>query len=209
RITSPDWKDAAVKADGGPVPPILLLSMPGNVRRIPSYGTDGLVRLAGIEASDGSPRGLAQSARDNDAIRAIATKRHLALVSGSDNHGWGRTAPAWSVLRIPGWREMTAADLDIAIRRTIILEGTSAIQVIARRAASPPTRNEAVPLSGVMVGVMMLRTMSPGDRVSWIVWSWSLCLVSAWAKRRNRLLRWSRTRKRAERKVRPLIDAAA
>ena len=209
RITSPDWKDAAVEADGGPTPPIILLSMPGNIRSIPSAETDGLVRLAGIEISDGSPRGLAQSARDRDAIMSIASARHLALVSGSDNHGWGRTAPAWSVLRIPGWREMTPADLDIAIRGTIISKGPSAVQVIARRTASPPTSNAAVPLSGMMVGVTMLRTMNAGDRLSWITWSWSLCLVSMWAKRKNRRLRWSGTRKRVERKARPLIDAAA
>jgi hypothetical protein len=28
--------------------------------------------------------------------------------------------PAWSVLRIPGWRDLTPAALDIAIRLTII-----------------------------------------------------------------------------------------
>lgn len=209
RITSPDWKDAAIEADGGPGPPILLLSLPGNIRRLPSGETDGVVRLEGIEVSDGSPRGLAQSARDKDAILAVAETLHLALVSGSDNHGWGRTAPAWSVLRIPGWREMTPADLDIAIRRTIISEGPRAIQVIARRTVSPPASTAALPLSGLMVGVLMLRTMSPADRLSWIAWSCSLLLVSMLARRKIRRMRWSRMRTRTQKKVRPLIDAAA
>ncbi|MGZ3464819.1 MAG: PHP domain-containing protein, partial [Gemmatimonadaceae bacterium] len=123
RITSPDWKGAAVEADGGPAAPILLLSLPGNIGRIPASETDGPVRIAGVEAIDGSPRGMAQSARDQNAVIALAQARHLALVSASDNHGWGRTSPAWSVLRIPGWRDMTPSELDIAIRLTIISQG--------------------------------------------------------------------------------------
>ena len=137
RITSPDWKEAAVAADGGPAPPILLLSMPGDILRIPLDETTGPIRVAGIEVSDGSPRGIAQAARDRDAIVALSGKLHLALVSASDNHGWGRTAPAWSVMNIPGWRDMTPAQLDIAIRRTIIDQGPRAITVIARRTAPP------------------------------------------------------------------------
>ena len=68
KITSPDWKAAAVAADGGPAPPMLLLSMPGDILRIPFDETAGPVRIAGIEVSDGSPRGMAQSARDREAI---------------------------------------------------------------------------------------------------------------------------------------------
>jgi hypothetical protein len=209
RITSPDWQGAAVEADGGPAPPMLLLSMPGDILRVPISETDGPVRLAGIEASDGSPRGMAQSARDRDAILALAGNLHLAIVSASDNHGWGRTAPAWSVLRIPGWRDMTPTELDIAIRRTIITRGSQAIEVIARRTAGPSQTTVAAAAAGIAVALVMMRTMSLPNRFSWIVWSWGLCLLSLRNARRNSSRRRARARKRTERELMPAIDAAA
>ncbi|HEX9083263.1 MAG TPA: hypothetical protein VF836_00880, partial [Gemmatimonadaceae bacterium] len=209
RITSPDWQGAAVEADGGPAPPMLLLSLPGDILRIPSNEIVGAVRLAGVEAADGSPRGMAQSARDRVAIMALAAKLHLAAVSGSDNHGWGRTAPAWSVLRIPGWREMTPANLDIAIRRTIITRGPQAIQVIARRTAPAPDNRVESALGGIVIAVVMMRTMNFPDRLSWIAWSWGLCALSLSSARRNRNRLRSQARKKMERTLRPVVDAAA
>lgn len=209
RITSPDWRGAAVEADGGPVPPILLLSMPGDILRIPRNETEGPVRLAGIEAADGSPRGMAQAARDRDGILALAANLHLAVVSASDNHGWGRTAPAWSVLRIPGWRQMTPSELDIAIRRTIITRGSRAVEVIARRTAGPPQNMVAAAVGGVAVALVMMRTMNLPDRFSWIAWSWGLCLLSLRNARKNSHRRRAQARKRAARQLMPVIDAAA
>jgi hypothetical protein len=209
RITSPDWQGAAVEADGGPAPPMLLLSLPGNIGRIPASETDGPVRIAGIEAVDGSPRGMAQSARDRDAIIALAKARHIALVSASDNHGWGRTAPAWSVLRIPGWRYMTPSELDVAIRLTIINQGPRAVKVIARRTA-PPARNRVeAAAGGIVVALVMMRTMNMDDRLSWIAWSWGLCFLSLRSARRNAHKSRAQLKKRAERKLRPAIDVAA
>jgi hypothetical protein len=209
RITSPDWQGTAVKADGGTAPPMLLLSMPGNILRIPSNETNGAVRLAGIEGVDGSPRGMAQSARDRDAILALAGKLHLAVVAASDNHGWGRTAPAWSVLRIPGWRGMTPAELDIAIRQTIVANGSRAIQVIARRTAPPPRNKVEAVAGGIVIALVIMRTMNFPDRLSWIAWSWGLCLLSLGRARGNMSNMRAQARKRAGRKLRPVIDAAA
>jgi hypothetical protein len=209
RITSPDWEGAAVEADGGPAPPILLLSLPGNIGRIPAGETDGPVRIAGIEAMDGSPRGMAQSARDQDAIIALAEERHLAMVSASDNHGWGRTAPAWSVLRIPGWRYMTPAALDIAIRLTIISQGTRAVKVLARRTAPAPQNSLEMAAGGIVVALVMMRTMNVTDRLSWMGWSWGLCFLSLRRSRRNANKSRARLKKRTESKLRPAIDVAA
>jgi len=209
RITSPDWKEAAVAADGGPAPPILLLSMPGDILRIPLDETTGPIRVAGIEVSDGSPRGIAQAARDRDAIVALSSKLHLALVSASDNHGWGRTAPAWSVMTIPGWRDMTPAQLDIAIRRTIIDQGPRAITVIARRTAPPANSAIQSAVGGLAVGLVMLRTMNPIERVSWLAWSWGLCFVSLRRARKLRRKQGIRSAKRGPTRVRSPVDAAA
>ncbi len=208
RITSADLEGAKVETDGGPVPPILLLTMPGNIARIPPGEIAGPVRLTGIEVSDGGPRGMAQAARDKKEILALAEKLHLAPVAGSDNHGWGREAPAWSVLRIPGWRRMTPASLDVAIRRTLLVRAPGTTYVVARRTVGPPSGRVEAALAGVAVGWLMLRTMNLRDRFSWILWSWAAALLSLVRARRTR--RQHRIREGMKgREPRPVIDAAA
>jgi hypothetical protein len=210
RITSANLDGAIVEPEAGPVPPILLLTMPGDIARVPSSEYNGPIRLAGIEVADGCPRGMAQAARDKKDILALADKLHLAPVSGSDNHGWGRTAPAWSVLRIPGWRRMTPASLDIAIRRTIIARAPGTTEVIARRTVGPPSGRMEAALGGFAVGSLMLRTMNLRERLSWILWSWSAALLSLIRARRTRRRLRIRVRATMSRRVpRPLIDAAA
>lgn len=210
RITSANLDGAIVEPQAGPVPPILLLTMPGDIARVPSSEYNGPIRLAGIEVADGCPRGIAQAARDKKGILALADKLHLAPVSGSDNHGWGRTAPAWSVLRIPGWRRMTPATLDIAIRRTIIARAPGTTEVIARRTVGPPSGRMEAALGGFAVGSLMLRTMNLRERCSWILWSWGAALLSLVRARRTRRQLRIRVRATMRRGVpRPLIDAAA
>ncbi|MDP9206560.1 MAG: hypothetical protein M3P12_14080 [Gemmatimonadota bacterium] len=209
KITSPDWQEAAVAADGGPAPPILLLSLPGDILRIPSEELTGAIRVAGIEVSDGSPRGLAQAVTERDSIRSVGARLGVALLSGSDNHGWGRAAPAWSVLRIPGWRRMNPAELDIAIRRTILSQRMGAVQVIARRTVSPPRNGLQASLGGLVVGLTMARTMSFSERASWTVWSWSLCFLSLWGGRMRRRRRTVTSSYQQKHTPARLIDAAA
>jgi len=209
QITSPDWREAAVKADGGPAPPILFLSLPGNVQRIPQSMTTGMVRVAGVEISDGCPKGIAQSARDRAAILTLAGRLGVPTVSGSDNHGWGRTAPAWSVMRIPGWRAMNPARLDAAIRRAIIDGRPSSVRVIGRRTAVGPQGRIGMAFQGVAVGAVMFRTMTLSDRLSWAAWSWALELSLAGFSRRRRVWRIRVIARRVVRRRRPTVRAAA
>lgn len=210
RITSADLRGALVKTDGGTVPPILLLTMPGNIAKVPQSEYTGPIRLAAVEVADGCPRGMAQTAGDKKEILALAARLHLAPVAGSDNHGWGRTAPAWSVLRIPGWRSMTPAALDVAIRQTLLARSPGTIDVIARRTVAPPSGRFEAALGGVAVGLLMVRTMNLRERLSWILWSWAGALgslVRARSVRRGLRIRIREaTRNRAPR---PLIEAAA
>jgi putative copper export protein len=104
---------------------------------------------------------------------------------------------------------MTPADLDIAIRSTIVARGPQAIQVIARRTAPVPQNRVETAVGGVVIAVVMMRTMNIPDRLSWIAWSWGLCVFSLANASRNRYRLRSRARKRAERKLRPVVDAAA
>ena len=210
RLASADLEGALVKSDGGLVPPILLLTIPGNIRRVPPSEYTEPIRLAGIEVSDGSPRGMAQAANQNKEILALADTLHLAPVAGSDNHGWGRAAPAWSVLRIAGWRTMTPALLDIAIRRTILARSPGTTEVIARRTVGPPSGRIEAALGGVAVTVLMLRTMNLRDRFSWILWSWAGALLSLVRARRTRRELRIRVREAVRNRVpRPLIEAAS
>jgi hypothetical protein len=211
KITSPDWQGHAGAASGEPIPPILLLVMPGDILHIPADEISGPIHLGGIEASDGSPRGLAQSATARDTILATSSRLGLALVAGSDNHGWGRLAPAWSVMRIPGWRRLTPPQLDVEIRRTILTRGIRSVQVIERRSA-PPSRNALqAGLGGLDAGIVMARTMSPEERVSWIAWSWGLCVLSLRRACKNPKNRRAvlRARMRKRRSPRFIDDAAA
>ena len=208
RIESPDWRDAAIKADGGPAPPVVFLALPGNLLHIPRDLTQGPVHLAGIEISDGSPRGIAQSARDRRAVLALAQQLGVAVIAASDNHGWGRAAPAWSVMRVPGWRTMTPAALDIAIRRTILLEGRRSVQVISRRMAAEPVGVAGFATGGVSIAWLMLRTMSAPERISWLTWAWLLCLAHLRFARTNRPGLRVRAQKRAAAR-RQLVKAAA
>lgn len=205
-ITSPDWKDAAIAADGGPAPPMILLSVPGNVLSIPLGETAGPVRIVGIEIADGSPRGIAQASRDREAIAALAGRLRFALVGASDNHGWGRAAPAWTVMRIPGWRTMSPTQLDIAVRRTLLSRGPLATRVIARRLAAEPTSKVGAAVSGVSVALITMRTMSPTDRLSWILWTWSLGLVFFRSQRLRTVRGWLRHQRRARQRA---VEAAA
>jgi len=208
RITSADWQRAAVAADGGPAPPILLLTLPGDVARIPRDETDARIRLGGIEISDGSPRGMAQAQHEARAIIGISQRLRLALVTGSDNHGWGRTAPAWSVMQLPGWRRMTPAQLDVAIRHAIIARGPLAIDVIARRTATSPASFLDGLTSGVAIPLAMLRTLSPVERMSWLTWTWGLYALSLLAGANRRKARVRASRRRRRRAPSPVEEAA-
>jgi hypothetical protein len=210
-INSPDLGEAAVKGDGGPIPPLLILTMPGDLDHIPVDEYTGRVRLAAIEVADGSPRGIAQSATDRKRIIGVADRMGLTLVAGSDNHGWAKSAPAWSVLRIPGWRALTPAALDVAIRTTLVVHAPGSTQVIARRTAAPAVGRIGNAFAGLAVGGLVFRTMNLRERFSWLAWSWGLALFPAIGSRRGRrrnLILLRRARKRVAPR-RPRIAVAA
>jgi hypothetical protein len=210
RLTSGDLEGAIMRSADGRVPPILLLTIPGNIRQVPASEVTGAVRLAGVEVSDGSPRGMAQTSSEKKEIVALGNRLGLAPVAGSDNHGWGRAAPAWSVLRVPGWRNMTPSILDVAVRRTLLARVPGTVEVVGRRTVGAPSGKVEAALGGVAVTLLMLRTMNVRERVSWIFWSWALALLSLARARMTR--RQLRLRVRAgmrNRFPRPLVEAAA
>jgi hypothetical protein len=150
--------------------PIVLFTLPGNLREVSAMAVDA------IELSDAAPRALSQADRERGSMTALAGRQNRAVVASSNNHGWASASPAWSVMVIPGWRTMTPARLDTAIRRTILARGFAAVRVIDRREPAPVS---AMGLSMTVPNAArrMLVTMSWPERVSWLTWIWLSYIV--------------------------------
>jgi hypothetical protein len=179
-ITTADLRDVddrglalASKLPG--LEPVLIETIPGNLAKvIPAHGP-GTAGVRAIEIVDGSPRGMSQARRDHDRIVHLADSLNLALVSGTDNHGWGRTAVGWTLLRLPGWRGYGPDGMARDIETILRLAGRAATHVIERTTASATPIAVATTLPAVVWTVM--RTLSSGERVAWLVWFWAVWLI--------------------------------
>jgi len=172
-----NWREPALKP--GTDAPMLMLTIPGNLSRIDTQQYPGLARLAAIELADAAPRGIDQLQRQRRTVLDFAARHNIAVIASSDNHGWGSTAAAWSVLHIPNWRSMSPTTLDAAIQRAITQHGRSAVQVLARRAPDPGASVALLALTPVAVSVNYLRTLSWPERASWLGWIWAVwCVVT-------------------------------
>lgn len=164
--------------------PMLVQTLPGNLdHMIPAKG-NGTAGVRAIELVDGAPRGLGQTRRERARILALADSFDLALVAGSDNHGWGRTASAWTLFSLPGWRASNPQQLADAIELVLRRGGRHSTRVVARYV--PDTEaGIALPFTAPLVTWAMFRTLSPEERVAWLVWAFVLAgLMHLRAKRR-------------------------
>jgi hypothetical protein len=181
-ITSPDLKDvddqALALADLIPgTSPVVIETVPGNLSKLSSAVPNTAPVVDAIEIVDGSPRGLSQGRRERARIVRLADSLNLALVAGSDNHGWGRTAPGWTLLRIPEWRGMPTDSLSRRIEVILRNGRRQATRVVERRVADA-TSPIAVAFAGPVVTWRMLTTLSADERVMWLVWVWGIVLVA-------------------------------
>jgi hypothetical protein len=173
--------------------PFLILTIPGNIVTLTPNEERGVARVLAIELSDAAPRGLNQIQRDERGILELADRLHLAVVAGSDNHGWGSTAAAWSVMHIPGWIRMRPSQLDSAIQWTIREQGRSAVRVYLRHAPNPGTSRAALAVTFPAIVWCMLVDMSWPERSGWIIW---ICVVVLLAYTYYSI--WPRTKKATE-----------
>jgi hypothetical protein len=139
--------------------PLLIETIPGNLSKVLVPNPRGVPPVQAIEIVDGSPRGLSQGRRDRARIVHLADSLNLALVSGSDNHGWGRVAPAWTLMRIPGWRGMPTDSLSRRIEDVLRVTRREATRVIERRVADGQNP-VALALTAPVVAWRMLTTLS-------------------------------------------------
>jgi hypothetical protein len=165
--TKGEWHDPAADSLH---PPILVLTVPGHLSELPPNEVTGVARTMAIELSDGAPKGINVLQRNPESIYALARRLDLALVAGSDNHGWGSTAVGWSVMRIPGWRSLSPAALDASIQRAIRTQRSRAARVYVRDAPDP---GRSIALLSLTLPAVIWRTvvdLTWGERVSWLCW---------------------------------------
>jgi len=163
------------------MPPVRIQTIPENLDRIPVGPAGG---LGAIELLDGAPRGIAQAQRDRRALLTLSAMHRLALVAGSNNHGWGRTAVAWNVMHIHQWRRQSPDSVGAQIEMRFRAERAQAVQVIER---STPDGASPLGLALTLPAVVaaMMRMMSPPERASWLAWTWALAVVTIAARRRR------------------------
>ena len=190
-ITTPDLKDVDEQSlsIAGIIPattPVIIETIPGNLSKVPVKTAQGTTGVTAIEIVDGSPRGLSQTRRERTRIVRIADSLNLALVVGSDNHGWGRAAPGWTLMRIPGWRGMTTDSLSRRIEEVLRVGRREATRNVERRIAGGASPI-ALAFAGPAIALRMLTTLSPDERVMWIVWVWAIALAPRlWRSMRSR-----------------------
>jgi hypothetical protein len=175
--------------DQGRPKPIILQTIPGPLDRVPRPGMPGVLPVDGIEISDGAPRGLNSADQNHATILRIADSLELAVVSGSDHHGWGRTAAAWSLVAVPGWRQLGPAALEARIEQAIAADRRHASRVIERVRPIWPSHGKDSGIAGPVLLVVdgfgflgdfawqLVMTRSWLERLSWLVWIWAVALV--------------------------------
>jgi hypothetical protein len=154
--------------------PVSVVAMPGPLGDVEASGRDNPPHFVAIELSDGGPRGFSQIDRDWLKIIRRADTLGLSLVSGSNNHGWGRVSPAWTLVKIPNWRAMTPDSLGATIESTLRTPG--AVEVIERRRPALSSRVAMSMTAPVVVG-QILATLTLPERVVWLLWIWGMTLV--------------------------------
>ena len=165
--------------------PVVVQTIPAELDRLKPAAGAMTPGVRAIEIVDGAPRGLSQTRGQRRRIVHLADSLNLALVAGSNNHGWGRTAPGWTLLRIPRWRSMTPDQLANTIELAIREAGRQATRVVERRVAEASGNPVLLALTVPAVAWRMATTLSSDQRIMWLVWLWGVVAVG-FAMRRLR-----------------------
>jgi hypothetical protein len=165
--------------------PVVIWNHPRHLDRpLPIASGSGTMGVRAIEIVNAAPADADRIRRNRSDIVALATKSRLALTTGSDNHGWGRTAPAWTLLHLPQWQNMTPDALAARIEASLRTNGVQSTRVVERRIAEPANAF-VLGVTVIAAPARMLTTISNDERVSWIIWTW-LIAIAAWLTRRRR-----------------------
>ncbi|MDB4913073.1 MAG: hypothetical protein JWM95_717 [Gemmatimonadetes bacterium] len=166
--------------------PILIETLPGNLANMVPGAGPGTAGVRAMEIIDGAPKGLGQTRREHDLIVHLADSLNLALVTGSDNHGWGHTSSGWTLMYIPGWRGMPPERISEIISRALGQGGKASTRVVERYVADTDN-GIALPFTVPLVAWGMLRTLSTDERIVWVVWIVAAYFVWRIGRGRRRL----------------------
>jgi len=150
--------------------PTLLYTMPGALELVVPYSEHEPSGVIGIELNDGSPRGLEQVRRQRGEILGLADSLDLAVIAAANLHGWGRTVAAWSVMRVPGWRDLTPDQIAVVIEDLLHRERRGAGDVVERRMPYHDDRPVLVAVTLPWLTWEHFRMLSVGERLSWLAW---------------------------------------
>jgi hypothetical protein len=175
------------------VVPVVIQTIPGTLANFARGDIDTLTPSIAIEVNDAAPRGLAQNLRDRPLITRMVDSLNLAPVAASDNHGWGRTAASWTLVRVPGWRSLASDTLAARIEEIIRTRRRLSVRAIERRTPQVGPRVSELVLTVPLMLWEMNATLGPQQRLGWLVWTWAIAhfgplLRSHYIRRRNKRL---------------------
>lgn len=163
--------------------PVLVQTFPGDFEEITPATGPGTAGVRAIEIIDGAPRGLRQTRANRQRIARLADSLDIALVAGSNNHGWGRTAPGWTLFRVAGWEGMSAATLADNLETHIREGGRDATRVVER--VGTETEGASLALTLPALAWRLMTTLTLPQRVSWLLWTWLIAGGIALMQRRR------------------------
>ncbi|MGH7638578.1 MAG: PHP domain-containing protein [Gemmatimonadaceae bacterium] len=164
--------------------PIVVWHHPRDLNRLPPAAGPRTAGIRAIEIANGSPDNMDDVEPKRAQIVAFAQRHDFALTTGTDNHGWGYTAPAWTLMRLPTWRGLGGDELTLLIERVIRelgFGGTLAIE----RVVEYPENGAELALTVVTVPLMMFRTLATDERMMWLLWIWAVWGIIRWATQRR------------------------
>lgn len=140
-----------------------------------------------IEIANGAPSETDRIRPKRRQLVALAERHGLALTTGSDCHGWGYAAPNWTLMRLTNWRDLNPDELAARIERVLRDRGFGATRAVERVTTDPGTSAVALAFSVVGVPWHMLRTLSAGERLMWLAWTWAIAGAVLLRRRRHRV----------------------
>ena len=133
--------------------------------------------IVGLEVSDAGLKGFDQMQREHEALMAAARKANLAPVAGSNTHGWSQTPPAWSLLRIPGWRALAPGALGARIETELRERRFTAVRTVERYAADAGATPLGLAATLPAVAWHMAATLTLAERLACLAWIWGAALA--------------------------------
>jgi hypothetical protein len=119
----------------------------------------------GFEIVNCAPKALGFPAPIRHEVLALAARHDLVVVGASDNHGWGQVTCVWNVSQ-PG------------------THGYRANRVVARPLAL--LQGQWLPWTAPVTQLwFMLRSLTWGERMSWLTWVLVILLYRAMPRRRG------------------------